>query len=54
MSERKAHNKNTVVVMVVNDDGSKTIKRVACSGSKKSDSRLRKSRSSALSRAVFG
>ncbi|MGO1297997.1 MAG: hypothetical protein ACTMIA_11915 [Vibrio sp.] len=53
MSETKT-NENTVVVMVVNEDGSQTIKRVPSSSTKKSSSRLRKAPSKALSRAVFG
>ncbi|MFA0483416.1 hypothetical protein [Vibrio sp. 10N.222.55.B11] len=53
MSETKTSEK-TVTVMVVKNDGSSTIKRLACSSTSKRSSRLRKKPSKALSKAVFG
>ena len=55
MSETKTSEKTvTVTVMVVKNDGSSTIKRLACSSTSKRSSRLRKKPSKALSKAVFG
>lgn len=55
MSEKKAK-ADTVVVMVVSNDGFKTLKSQSINSSepKKKPSRLRKTASTALSRAVFG
>lgn len=53
MSDRNT-NEKAVVVMVVNSDGSQTIKRVTDSKKRENHSRMRQNQSKALSRAVFG